>query len=820
LVFKTTAAGARSAAFLRDVQVGDRVQVQGTATGPTLVITQQSRVVGFYADPVVATIDPVANGPDNQVNQSADPSYSVVVTKAGSSTDVVGALTGTYLTDLANGLTSDTYTVECTTGGSVAGAKFLITNASGTATAVDVAAAGGPLPGAVTLTDAMLRGITLNFTGTSSSAFVAGETWTWTIKAAFVALVDTTNITAGGTYSGAVDTTYILTVTTGGNYGTAKVTITDSQGSDYGTTVTVPYNTAINVGTKSLTVLFKTNSNTQGGAFAQGGLRLGDVYTVDVTAVADGLVRTLVLADDIDSRLKAADESGPIDLELRLYIFKSEVEIPYERVSSPPDVNFEAGADIFTVESGIVLQSSDWVDSVGDLPWLDLIEGSLYISYRALNKTGASVINSLTGGVASISEVGSTVDVDDPLTYGVYQAALNAGDRTVYWARVPTDDLAGYLSVLDAASQTNKVYAFSVTTYDRTVQDAVASHLLAMSTETARKWRRAYMSAELPVESTLLEFKTDGTTPYIGTITGTAGNYTTLTIPTATMLSLDVRYGDLLDINFQTDPWGDPSWETYTIDEVNTETTATLVSGPSSPFSTAIKVRIRRPLTKDEQAEAYGALANHFSNRRVALVFPPTSYYNGVAQPGWALSCGVAGLRSSVVPQQGLTNSQLLGVDDIPMTYQYFNSDQLSVIASYGVYIIAMDEASGAAYIRHQLTTDIESLLTREDSIGTNVDAMAYYFLDRLAVYIGKYNNTPAFRQLLRTTLNDAIGYLSGGGSTPASNPDIGSQLISGTITKLETVPGAQDTVVIVLGLVVPSPVNVLDVTLQVSLES
>jgi hypothetical protein len=154
---------------------------------------------------------------------------------------------------------------------------------------------------------------------------------------------------------------------------------------------------------------------------------------------------------------------------------------------------------------------------------------------------------------------------------------------------------------------------------------------------------------------------------------------------------------------------------------------------------------------------------------------------------------------------------EVAGFDDFSRSYKYFNETQLNRLAEAGVWIVTEDK-DGTPFSRHALTTDNLDLNRREEMIRRNVDSMSYLFLRRLRPFIGRTNATPSMVNRLRYEVKAIITFLASNGFTE----ELGSQLISGTIRTLQIHPLLKDRIEIVLDLVVPAPLNNIELHLVV----
>jgi hypothetical protein len=154
---------------------------------------------------------------------------------------------------------------------------------------------------------------------------------------------------------------------------------------------------------------------------------------------------------------------------------------------------------------------------------------------------------------------------------------------------------------------------------------------------------------------------------------------------------------------------------------------------------------------------------------------------------------------------------EVAGFDDYSRSYKYFNETQLNRLAEAGTWIVTEDK-DGTPFTRHALTTDNLDLNRREEMIRRNVDSMSYLFLRRLRPFIGRTNAQPGMVARLKYEVTAVIDFLSSNGYTE----ELGSQLISGSIRKLQIHPLLKDRIEIVLDLVVPAPLNNIELHLVV----
>jgi len=280
------------------------------------------------------------------------------------------------------------------------------------------------------------------------------------------------------------------------------------------------------------------------------------------------------------------------------------------------------------------------------------------------------------------------------------------------------------------------------------------------------------------------------------------------------LLENGVRSGDILRTNYSSDGFGNFTYSEYVIDRVINEETCRLLTGPSSPINVPQKMEIWRQLSKTELAAQLAALPGQYTNRRAYLVWPDVVGNAGVTFPGYFLCCALAGLRSGVLPHQGLTNVEILGFDDMSRTTDLFSATQLNLMASSGYWIVTEDPNDGTIYTRHQLSCgDQSDVNQREQSITTNVDHISYTILYRMKSYIGKGNVTQVMVDIVEGELLSILEVFK----NTVVTPRLGPQLNEYKILSLGQDITFKDRITTYISIVPPAPFNNLEVHLQIS---
>ena len=648
--------------------------------------------------------------------------------------------------------------------------KYSITNA----------AAGGALAGMDILLD---KGVGANF--------VAGQTFVVYVYGLYTQLGNAQLVVsdAGNGYTGPADTTYMVQVVTGSNTLTGAVLrITDSAGVDViQTGVATTTDVAFPVGSYGLSMKFASTT-----PVVQVGLRAGDVYFIN--AVASAASKTIfdqVILDGpaVDTSLFDSLTTA-IDVSFRL---------PYTGEVKSTDASdgeaWTAAADGITTEVGVALNVA--ARSVGH-QWVNFLDGvgSLFPSFRSLVPPAYGEDRITVSSDSDISANVGPVDIDNELAFGADAAFNGAQGRTIYLLRTKV-------------ASTKDVYAIVLLTEDSEAKRAGVAHVVAMSTETKRKFRRLYVGTDSPGSYPVLQKQADGSA-FTCTITALGARNVLVQAPTAKFSLLGLVAGDRFLL-----PGSDAE---YAVQSVISDTELQLVSGPVAPVAPAVPFEVWKADTADSQVSYIQNASKALGNRRAVNVWVEngTRYINGVLTtiPSRFIAAEVAGLRTAVLPQQGLTHTEIQSITSSPSMYLRYNDEQLDAIAAAGTFIITQDVDSGAVYIRHQLTTETDKVsLYYEDNIGVNLDNHAFATDDILAPYIGKKNVTRRTITEIRNKLTDLFT-----ASTQTDlDVDIGPALVSFDPVYVAVDPIMKDRIITKTKLFFPLPVNQVAETLEAS---
>lgn len=713
-----------------------------------------------------------------------DTTYDVEVRRGGvftrSAKSVAGRINScdhelsASLADWAGGDVDDEFILTCTTGGLIADAEFSLASQRGdVATGINFGAFDNEI-----LVGASSLGLEMAAGDYETTEFTAGDYFIVVVKAA-----------------------------------RPSVRVTDQAGIDVQVT-SIAYNgVAITLGLNGGELTFAANANTMGAFVTNGGLIEGDLFSVDATASVPTAYRTIVLADELPAGTTTATE-----VHIELYMYQASAEIPEENHGVSGAFNWTADADEFTAKAAILMQDSRWVNGMGEMPYLPVFRANLFLEYRALLAGYTSTIYS----ISDISVVESTlgpIDEDNPLALAVYLALQNTGDTTLYFIAIGGTDATAWTAALSKASLTSKVYSLVPVTTDAAIIELLQAHAAAMSTETGKKWRIGFVGREMPVQTTVfnkstnpggVDWKATVTDPLAGT------NYVKVTMTADAGLVGKLNIGDTVLLGYATDAWGNETYETNSVESVESNTVFYLATPLAAPVVVAQRIEAYHPLSTAEKATAVANISKSYRDRRIYHVFPGNLGMFGTYIGAQYGAAAASGLCSSVVPQQGLTNIQLNGFDDIPVCYSMFSQAQLDEIAEGGTFIIMQETQGGEIYIRHQLSTAASdgNLNTSELSITKNLDSVSYYFTEILRPFIGRYNVTPELIEVIRTNVQNGINYLGSFTSVNLLGPQL---LLEGTsIRSIQQHPTLLDRIVVVVDLQLPYPINVIEMHLVV----
>jgi len=227
---------------------------------------------------------------------------------------------------------------------------------------------------------------------------------------------------------------------------------------------------------------------------------------------------------------------------------------------------------------------------------------------------------------------------------------------------------------------------------------------------------------------------------------------------------------------------------------------------------TACAYEVVRVLDTQGMAEAIAGVAESFKTKRFRYVQPDqiiitvnsVDYLVG----GEYLCVALGAMRAALPPHQGFSTMGISGINRITRSNKMFTEDQLTYMASKGVFWVAQDAVDELPYVLYQTTTDNGQLEVQEDSIVAVADYASKFYKENLKNVLGRYNVNTISMNYVKTVINACSNEM-----TSTSYEYIGPMLTSANLLSL-VADGDKIKPTIKIG--VPYPVNGVDITLQV----
>lgn len=783
----------------RGVKVGDIIKVKASYDAVDYELV--TYVKGFKAEVVAASVGTAAAISGNQGTAGSTSSFS---TGAGNVGDAdISSVSAASYSGYVNGNVSETYTVtviQSSTGGDLTTALLRITSASGND---DVASQIPAASGYATAIGA--NGATATFNNNAGDMIV-GDTWTVTVREAWTATVPT----SGGTYTGTKNRQYIVEVVTGGISDGDPLTDPEirayaADGSDSSGPTPVPTSagTAVAVGNYGATISFSTAK-----------LRKGDRFEFTATAASAGAYKTLVLAHSLNDALPLADDT--IDMEITLYI-KENIELPKKNPNVVGDWNWTQSETEICLLADAYYAHPDWTDDgeVVPLPlaYVSSSYGKLYVQYKAWLSDLSTAVGAISDPADLDDLVSGPIDIDNPLKYGLSKALENNNGQLVYFISVPNPTVLGdWSTALEYLEDTDNAYGLVPLTYDTQVRSLFKAYALAQSAPEVKKYKTVFFGINPSNTTAIVSAATSedldtvlATTEDDPDTGGTQNTLLRITSGNANLLSLGVAAGDVVRIRYQTDAWGDETYEEYVVDDVVSEDYLKLASGTASPESVPIKIEIWRTLTGSSLCNHYVQQAGAVSNWRVRMVFQDNVGVDGVKIPNYFMCCSLAALAGGVFQHHGLTNFEVGGYSALPVS-QKLTDTQRNILAEGGIWLVIAN-SQGKIFSRHAISTSTSGVLAEQEEVMLrNFDMICATFDEEWRDQIGISNATADKLSVIRVRFEAKKEELR----VPIT-PDLGPYLVDATITDLRISAVFKATIILVATLELPAPFNKFD---------
>lgn len=752
LVLQSKNGYSRSAVFgNRDVRIGDGIVIkQGSEEINTVIIDLKGEPGGTVGAP---------NADDsNQVAVSAV-APNVVSEDVADANLTIGA-GGTY-SGIADGYVEETYTIQVTAAGAPGVAKASVVSASGSDDVAEITLDDGVAVGS--------RGITLTVTDAGSGAFAAGETIVVSAREEYAL----PTLTESGDYTGNMGTTYAIQITEGGTVGTdtPKFRVVTNNGYDIQGITDITTNAAP-VGNYGVSITFS------------GQLVKGDVWYIEAVPASEKAVKTVVTAASLATLSQGAVDS----VSLR---FADTVLLSDDYVTTSEDyIDIAANAEVEDTYAG----------TGGKFP---VLGGDVYIEYVELLTEGVDF-----GILTSVDEVEAVlgpVVPDNKLAYGMNRALLNSNGVGVYYCSTPSDDASGFNEALDRISIEDNVWSLVPLTFDTAVLANMEAFINEQSNEINNNWKKGWFCRQ--VDRVTPFYTEENGSQLEGTIAADGhGDYKIVTVPGAKFKTTGsaVRSGDILKYNPHTVDmvivYDEAVIESATDDET------LVLRDEAINIVTPSVMEVWRESGLYEYAADIAAASSSYGNRRINNIWPESiPDETGEEVAGYFLCAALAAYRSAAAPHQPLTRAEISGFGTPSKTLQ-FSRSQLNIIAAGGTWIVTSD-LSGKVFTRHQLTTDMTDVNTREDSITSNLDSISRVFREGFDPLIGKGNVTPDMLELIEGRVFTSFKMIH---NLPYPR-NLGPQLLGYELVELSIDPVLKSKIRVRIKPDLPVPLNNMD---------
>lgn len=423
--------------------------------------------------------------------------------------------------------------------------------------------------------------------------------------------------------------------------------------------------------------------------------------------------------------------------------------------------------------------------------------------------TFLSLINAPSVSVAAIGVPEVSADAPDGTPLGYAKCAEFLENEEVYAiataSQLPTVHQT-FLTHVDSMSEPEqkgeRIYFFNPVMPDRANPTLVASGTDCNSTATPNE-----VTLDVNIAPALIALGIDPNSD-INPATGEIENEVYLDIAGDDKMYLvkSVTAGTIVSLrtSFSTGDGNDDSFfSTTAIGSVISDDWTVKVRGAELVISGTTSI------DRNAVAETVQGAASAYGNRRAYYVFPDQVGINvsGLEQvvAGYYASACIVGMVGEQPPQQGFTNFPITGLTRVVGSNDLFTNGQLDVMAAGGVYILVQDVQNAPVICRHQLSTDLTSIETRELSITKVVDYTAKFMRAGLRNFIGRSNITQPFLDQLSTVVSGQLDFLISNGV-----------LIGADINNIIQDADEPDTILIDVTLDVPFPCNYIRLTLVI----
>lgn len=513
------------------------------------------------------------------------------------------------------------------------------------------------------------------------------------------------------------------------------------------------------------------------------------VYTLVTSSGVNGAITTIHLADTLPAAL--ATQNVTVSIQR---IFNDQAVLATNPLVAQPnlDVSTVGVSNTVTIKAGV------------SLIYGPVVSAKVFIAYRGLRTDLSNTVLTFNSPTDVLGQLGNITDAN-PLGLACDLAAANTTGR-VRAIAVSSNDLQGYISALSVA-EGERSYFLTPLTQDVSIIAAFKAHSINMSTPANAAWRITLANTAMPTTKDVGQYSVTFPSPTTSTITSVTGGFA-MTDTSATFITDGVVPGDILHIVAGSGGALGP------VTVLNVISNQQLQVNTVSAY-TGVSYYITKIMTKSETAAAVASFSTTMGTSRVCHVQPDIVgvTVNGTTKylPGYYLAAAVAGMGTGFAVQQGLTNVSVAGIVDLKNSNLQFQKADMNTMAAAGTMLFVQDTQGGVPYCRHELTTDMTTLNSRELLKVKELDYLSFFYIDILKGFIGSWNITASSLNTLRQTITAGSELLRS-----QSLPKVGPVLINYAITTLQQDPVNTDHVICVMTVSIGTPLNYIDLTLSV----
>lgn len=502
------------------------------------------------------------------------------------------------------------------------------------------------------------------------------------------------------------------------------------------------------------------------------------------------------------------DNTGAVLSGLTGYVCRTVSDFT-KKLADVTGMSYTAADDSLDVPSGIKVEVKVGTTTVD----ADVVYANIYVGFKALRQDLSEV-----GVVYSVDEIIAQcgkITKENPLAFGLSVALANSADTGIYYVGIDTDDLEGYTAAKDKIEHYSPLYSIVPLTFQKGVLAMFKQHAEAMSQAEIGQWRVAFGCTEFPKEIVLAEG--NGTVKLMGEklrrIEDLDGSFIEDGVDANDILEVWQTPAEGAEIVSYRLPIKEVTNTLIVLDAAKSLTgpTPTLVDGvtlATGVFAAGDLVNyriIKKNVSKVDEAKAIAAVSKSYGSPRFVNVWPDVCVIDGEELPGYYLCCAIAGAVATLQPHYGFTRTSIAGIDAVKHSGDYFNREQLNMIADGGTFIFVQEAPTAVPSIRHQLTTDRSALEFQELSFVKNFDYVCYILKDVLDRFIGKWNITESTLAAVRTAITGVLENLR-----LESYPKIGSPVISYSVNEVRRSDVSRDRIEAFADVEFPYPLNTI----------